>query len=263
MRKIMKIKLSGTALKWIALFTMICDHFAAAVFLMYTSSYGGNGESFAHADVIYQILRGIGRTAFPIYCFLLVEGFCHTRNLSKYAWRLLLFAIASEVPFDLALFGRNFHWGYQNVYWTLLLGLLAIAGIKLALTYVDTANPPSEDGESENSGERKNIRILKASIQVEITLLFMLIAWLCKTDYSYFGVLLIVVLYLLRNQPIFREFAGFLCMCWEPWCFPGFLLMTTYSGKRGKHGLKYFFYVMYPAHLLLFYFLRKYLLTTL
>lgn len=258
----MKKYFSGTALKWIALITMICDHFGAAVFIIYTSNYGGNGESFAHADILYEILRAIGRTAFPIYCFLLVEGFCYTKNLTKYAWRLLIFALVSEVPFDLALLGRPFHWGYQNVYWTLLLGLLAIAGIKLSMEYVDKANPGGSDAEEKaNPKEQKYIRILKAAMKVEITLFFMLIAWLLKTDYSYFGIILIVVLYILRGQPIFRECVGYLCMCWEPWCFPGFLLMTTYNGERGKHGLKYFFYLMYPAHLLLFYFLRKYLLT--
>lgn len=74
--------------------------------------------------------RCIGRLAFPIYCFLLVQGFVHTRDLRAYARRLTLFAILSEIPFDLLIFGRVASGTEQNVLFSLLLGLLALHGAR-------------------------------------------------------------------------------------------------------------------------------------
>ncbi len=77
-----------------------------------------------------MVLRFTGRLAFPIFCFLLVEGFVHTRDVKGYLGRLFLFALISEVPFDLAFFRTPFDPSAQNVYWTLALGVLAMAGLK-------------------------------------------------------------------------------------------------------------------------------------
>ena len=65
--------LSGSTLKYIAIITMLIDHFGAAFFIVFTSFYAGTA-CFAQADILYQVMRGIGRTAFPIFCFVLVEG---------------------------------------------------------------------------------------------------------------------------------------------------------------------------------------------
>jgi hypothetical protein len=81
--------MSGLALKIVALSTMIIDHY---------------GAIFQNDIIIFRI---IGRLAFPIYCFLLVEGYYHTSNVKKYAARLLVFAFISEIPFDLAFFGES------------------------------------------------------------------------------------------------------------------------------------------------------------
>ena len=64
--------LSGSTLKYIAIITMLIDHFGAAFFIVFTSFYAGTA-CFAQADILYQVMRGIGRTAFPIFCFVLVE----------------------------------------------------------------------------------------------------------------------------------------------------------------------------------------------
>lgn len=90
---------------------MIVDHFAVAIYVN-TANY--------HFDV-YRIMRGIGRIAFPIYCFLLVEGFYHTHDVKKYISRCFLFAVISEVPFDLAVHGVWFYPGHRmsSLHWLL------------------------------------------------------------------------------------------------------------------------------------------------
>ena len=111
--------LSGSTLKWIAMVTMIIDHMGAAILLPLLNS--GQLETFDYslAYTAYTSFRLIGRIAFPIFCFLLVEGFFYTSNKQKYAIRL-------EIPFNLAISQQFFDLAYQNVFFTLLLGLLAI-----------------------------------------------------------------------------------------------------------------------------------------
>ena len=83
---------------------------------------------------IGSIMQLIGGMAIPVFAFLLVEGFLHTRDVKKYLARMLTFAVVSEIPFDLAVFHTPFYWGYQNVFFTLFLGLLALAGIRITAT---------------------------------------------------------------------------------------------------------------------------------
>ena len=117
--------LSGTALKRIACLSMLLDHIGASLLENGLFKQG----SFWPGDVqLDGVLRLAGRLAFPIYCFLLVEGFLHTHDFKKYALRMLGFALISEWPFDWAFFS-GVYWGHQNVYFTLLLGLLAIPAI--------------------------------------------------------------------------------------------------------------------------------------
>ena len=117
----MKRGLTGGALKWIALLSMLIDHFAA---VFYVGSFLAGAPLFSRG--LYYVLRCIGRLAFPLYAFLLAEGFRHTRSVEKYLLRLLLFGLLSEIPFDLAFRRTWMHWDYQNVYFTLFLGLLAV-----------------------------------------------------------------------------------------------------------------------------------------
>lgn len=114
--------ISGSTVKLVGIITMFIDHFAAAVLARILLSGRWTDQLYN----VYQILRMVGRLGFPIFCFLLVEGFEKTGNRAKYALRLGLFALISEVPFDLAFSAKVLEFEYQNVYFTLFLGLLAL-----------------------------------------------------------------------------------------------------------------------------------------
>ena len=141
-------KLTGYHLKLIALITMLVDHVAAVlIWRVYVASFQLTaslqlsekiGDKIivwvaANQELVYSIyehMRLIGRMSFPIYCFLLVEGFLHTSNVRKYAVRLLGFAFLSEIPFDLALTGQVMDVaGYSNVFFTLFIALVTIWAI--------------------------------------------------------------------------------------------------------------------------------------
>ncbi len=118
--------LTGSAVKMIAMISMIIDHagFAVVYYLP-----GMNDPSSATTG-IYLIMRLIGRLAFPIYCFMLTEGIRHTKSPAKYAIRMLTFVPVSEFPFDLAFYHTWFEWSHQNVYMTLTLGVLMLWGFE-------------------------------------------------------------------------------------------------------------------------------------
>lgn len=130
--------ISGSTVKMIAVAAMLIDHVAAALLTRVIIVRGyyeaaWNMQRFLEWTkenwLLFngmQLMRLIGRLGFPVFCFLLVEGFQKTRNIKKYAFRLGLFALISEIPFDLALAGRVWYSGYQNVYFTLLCGILAL-----------------------------------------------------------------------------------------------------------------------------------------
>ncbi|MCR5723243.1 MAG: conjugal transfer protein TraX [Lachnospiraceae bacterium] len=122
--------LTGFTIKLIAIITMFIDH-CGAVFverkmarLRWSVPNWLNDPNFTTLSTIDSIMRCIGRIAFPLFIFLLVQGFMHTRNRLKYAVRLGLFALISEVPFDMAFKNTYFTMSYQNVFFTLFLGFL-------------------------------------------------------------------------------------------------------------------------------------------
>ncbi len=132
--------ISGSTIKIIAVVAMLIDHVAAALLtrilisngmmdVLMSGDYGQIMQWVADNAVLYygmSAMRMIGRLGFPIFCFLLVEGFQKTRSVGKYVFRLGLFALISEIPFDLACSGKVLEFGYQNVYFTLFIGILSL-----------------------------------------------------------------------------------------------------------------------------------------
>ncbi len=181
----------------------------------------------------YIQLRIVGRLAFPIYCFLLAEGAVHTSNIRKYELRLLLFACLSEAPFDMAFWG-GLTLEHQNVFFTLFLGAVVIEQFK--------AHEERWFG-------------------IGAFLLACPLAEYMNTDYGAKGVLFILCFYLFRQfafvkQAVFASLNYALAQGGVQVyaCFAAFP-MLLYNGRRGPR-MKYFFYVFYPAHLLILYLIK-------
>lgn len=213
---------SGTTLKYIACGTMLLDHIGASCIESRYSYYAAAPSALVTLDLV---LRLIGRLAFPIFCFLLVEGFLHTHSLRQYAGRMLAFALVSELPFDLAFFHSPFYWGHQNVYWTLFFGLCALGCLR-------------------HCGERSAPGIFSA-------LALAVLAELLRTDYGAIGVLLIVVLYITRASRPLQCLSGAVAVCYELPAPLAFLPVSLYNGQRGRcsRAEQWAFYLFYPAHL--------------
>lgn len=227
--------LSGSTIKIIAIVAMLIDHIGAVIVerMILNNSKGG----FIAHDGLYQldmVLRSIGRIGFPIFCFLLVEGFLHTRNVKKYALRLGIFALISEIPFDLAFSGRVFFLGYQNVFFTLFIGLLVMIAFRA-----------TEQNENLPTAVKYLLDVLAFAAGAGLA------TWL-QTDYNGIGVACIMAIYVFRRNRIWQLIAGCAAFLWEIPAPLAFLPIAFYNGERGLK-MKYFFYVFYPAHLLVLY----------
>lgn len=213
--------ISAAVLKWIAVVTMLIDHFAAAVYWQ-MEGYDYN---------VYFVMRKIGRIAFPIYCFLLVEGFFHTGNVKKYLRNCLVFAVISEIPFDMAVFGEVVYLQGQNVYFTLSIGLGA-------LIMLDQFR-----GKYEAKYVLLRLLIIAMSAYVGQVL---------DVDYHWKGVLFIIMFYYIRNmQEWIRNLAVIGAFAYEVTAPLAVIPIHFYNGKRGRQ-MKYLFYAIYPLHLLIF-----------
>lgn len=229
--------LSGSVLKWIALLTMLIDHIGA-VFLEkgVLSAYSQQlptAWSYETSLLLYQtdrVLRQIGRISFPIFCFLLVEGFVHTSNRKKYALRLFLFACISEIPFDLCFNNHLVEFSYQNVMFTLLLGFLVLWAMDFARS------------------RHTALALLPAALGI-------FLGCLLRADYNWKGIVLILLLYLFYTYPLEKTIVCCLALLWEPAACLAFIPLNLYNHQKGK-STKYFFYIFYPAHLLLLFLLR-------
>lgn len=212
------IRLTGAELKSIATASMVLDHI---------------GYRLLKQGVLQTAVRTAGRLAFPLFAFLLVEGFFHTGNRRAYGKRLLLFALLSELPFNLFYGGALCFPEMQNIYFTLLLGLCMLCCLNRAGT-----------------AERELVCLL----------LFGSAAWVLRCDYDAGGMLLIALLYFYRRGSCTILFpalaAGVLSLEYFGAAALALLSIRCYGGTRGKQAgspLSCFYYLFYPVHLLVFY----------
>lgn len=236
--------LNQTQLKFIAILSMLVDHIVYGIFDVgiYNNIIKATDITICGSYITSSMLDKlffygrivIGRIAFPLFCFFIVQGFIHTRNRMKYALRLFIFAFISEVPFDLVSSNMVFDMRTQNVFFTLFLGLAALIII-------------------EKFANRPFIRIIG-------TLACIFAAKYLRTDYDMFGVMLIILMYFVRFNKFQNLIVGLSTRYFYGFFYQmtSFVLMYFYNGERGK-GFKYFFYAFYPVHLLLIYFLRMYI----
>lgn len=204
-------------LKLIAIGSMLIDHIGAMFF----------PES--------EIYRIVGRLAFPIFSYLLVEGFFYSRNIYRYATRLFVFALLSEVPFDLAFNESFLEFSSQNVMFTLLLGLLGMYFLEKNINYF---------------------------IKILIGALTMFVAFFMSTDYSFYGILIIYAFYMLRKklfQSIIAQIIinGLVMGGMQAYAILSMLPIAFHNGEPGRFRMKYFFYIFYPLHLLILYQVRN------
>jgi len=262
--------MSTFVLKIIAIVAMLIDHTGAILISPHATEY----------PTLYLVSRGIGRIAFPIFVFLIVEGFYHTRDVKKYLKRLGIFAIISEIPFDFAFYNYNntitnsdlitdiksvFQNGFhvkkcemiinrfnenQNVFFTLFLGLLLIYLMSLV--------------------EKKYMNNLFLSNLIDAALTLgacAIIYYFLHSDYEVGGILIIVSFYLFRGSNIMLSICLFVISGTVLGHFDYFMQtgnifyiieifsifaivpIAFYNGKKGKNA-KYIFYIFYPVHLL-------------
>jgi len=259
-------KIDTFQLKLIALISMLIDHIAAVVLLpllrasgqivSVTGSFGFRETLLLHLFehqqqwiAVYEIMRIIGRLAFPLYCFLLVQGFTLTHSRKKYAARLLGFVFLSELPFDLALTGRWISPDSTNVFLTLFLGFISLWMFSRFEEFRKrTAEMPGLIW--------KNILAWIAAISTLCGICYL--ADLLHSDYGAAGVITILILYLLRRTPCFAQLAGVILLSVlldsviEYYAVFSVVPVFFYNYKRGRP-IKYLFYLFYPLHLLLLY----------
>ncbi|MCA9765295.1 MAG: hypothetical protein KC455_02630 [Carnobacterium sp.] len=220
---------------------MFIDHIGAFLIEPYLMSQGvtsvslflanelPQGSAYSLFYQLYVVFRLIGRISFPIFAFLLVEGFLHTHHLKKYISQLGLFALLSEIPFDLASKGVLLEFSHQNIFFTLFIGLLCIASF-------------------DSFDKKQDSRWI-------ILLLALLVSELLKVDYSIIGVLSIFIFYYFHDRVLLRTLLNGPLFLMNLTAIFSFIPIQLYNGKRGKQN-KAFFYLFYPGHLFLLYLIR-------
>lgn len=223
--------LSGSMLKLLAIISMTIDHSAVILYPVIDAmrvpiSIGGR------AITLYWVMRKLGRLAFPIFCFLISEGYAHTGNKVRYGLRLLIFALVSELPFNLLHGNRWLDASGQNVFFTLFLGLILI-----------------------HAYEAEVHQLLKFLAMAAVCT----IAVVLKADYGLYGALLVLLIHLFRNAPCVQPLLAYPLLSGEIAACAAFVPINLYNGKRGfikTPFLKLSFYVFYPAHILVLYGIR-------
>ena len=230
--------LTGSTLKWIAVSAMFINHFGDIVLegVIMNAPYSAFTDAQFHIIIsCYEKFHAVGRISMPVFCFLIAEGFFCTKDVHQYLKRLSLFAVISEIPYDLAFGSSAFDPAQQNVYFTLAGGLLTLMAM-------------------ERYKEQKAV-VFAAPVLMAAA------AYFLKFDGGYYGILMMALFSLLRERRLAKCIAVFalqiaitavFCEAFDlnqilaalPLVFIYF-----YNGRRGMK-LKYFFYLFYPCHLL-------------
>ena len=205
--------LSAAALHILAMAFMLLDHLWATLFLS------------------QEWMTCVGRLAFPIFAFMAVEGYFHTHSFKKYAQRMLIFALLSEIPFDLMYGGTWFYPVHQNVIWTLLIGLLGIRAMEAV--------------------REKGKTWLYLLTCAAVTVLGFALGTLGMVDYYGMGVLTVFVFYFLRGREWWKllEFE----VCEQGLALLSLVPIWLYRGRQGHHSkaFQYACYAFYPVHMLI------------
>lgn len=242
--KTFSFETTSMSLHIMAMLFMLCDH-------LWGTIVPGN-----------DWLTCIGRLAYPIFAFMIVEGYFHTRSLKKYVGRLLVFAVLSEIPFNLALGGRLFYPIHQNVLWTFLIsiGLIVL-----------------------NEKAKKTGKLLgRIAVGAATVLLGYVVGIVTFVDFYHAGILTVLVFYFFRGRKWWNYLGQLVCLWYinvemlggfsyvfelfgktqylsrQGLALFALIPIWLYRGKQGYHNriLQYTYYAFYPVHLLLLGLLR-------
>lgn len=233
--KLKKIQvLNGAHLKYIAFISMFIDHVNKAIVLPYLEV----GSTLSKISTVFDVL---GRIAFPLFSFFIVEGFFRTHSRKRYLLNLLFFAIISEVPYDMFSSKVFLEFRLNNVLFSLALSLIFI-------WILDEFRNKFED------------KIGKKWLLFSIPLLILMyfVSIFVSGDYDFHAILTAFFFYIFYNRPIASAAFAYISIIKEVWSILGFGLTIMYNGKKGKQN-KIFNYLFYPVHLLLLGLLRMYL----
>lgn len=194
---------SYVTIKWIAIISMLTHHISVIL---------NNASAISYTN--YVACFGIGRLAFPLFCFLLVESFYFTKNKIKHLIKLILLAIISEIPFDLFTEKEWFSLTNQNVIITLAIGFMMLLIMeyivpKFLSFFLPKANPKG-----------KMFVLFELIINAEICHLLVNLAVLCHSDYDWKGIILIALLWYARKLK-HRRIGTVIAIC-------AFILMNLY-----------------------------------
>ncbi len=222
---------NGAQLKYMAFLSMLLDHVNNAMITPYLDGKG----PLLHVSNVLSIL---GRVAFPLFMFFLVEGFFKTRSRKKYLINLLIFALLSEVPFDLFTSRELFNKNWNNMMFTLALSLATI-------WIVD-----------EMKGRlAKKSKAMWYGASVLVVAVMCAVATFFSLDYDYHAIIVAYLFYLFYENPLYGAALGYLSIIKELYSVLGFAATLTYNGERGKQ-YKWLNYAFYPVHLLILGLLR-------
>ena len=226
MDKFKKIKgINGAQLKYIAFTSMFIDHFNKAIITPFLTGSGA-------LNIITTIFDILGRIAFPIFCFCIVEGFFKTKSRWKYLRNLLVFALISEIPYDMFQSAVFINTWSQNILWGLALGLFTIMVI-------------------DKLKEKFKKRPLWIFVSIFIVALSSLGSMLISADYEYYAIIIIYIYYLFYDKRLLASGLSYLVIIKEIYAILGFATVLLYNGQKGKQNKK-FNYLFYPIHLLIF-----------